>query len=481
MTDLETTLATLQTWADDPSLIADNARAKTLIAKIHREGGRAARHSARVTQRQRDRAKIEATGRVQNGATPSSNPDNQLERARVCPICRAPFSQLHHFYHAYCPPCAAFNWEKRHQSADLRGRIAIVTGGRIKIGFACALKLLRAGARVIVTTRFSADAERRYRSQSDYEVWRERLEIVTLDLKYLGQVERQCAHWRANFPHLDILINNAAQTIARPPQFYAHLLADETPPSDSDYDALTFADSSSNDSSPNDSSPDALTSAALNLNASAAPALSFGRLSPDKFTSKLATSEALAPQLSALSDFFPPNRFDADEQQIDLRPRNSWTARLGEVEALEAAQCYVVSALAPFVLTGELRDLMRRSPFERRFVVQASAMEGNFSRARKTARHPHTNMAKAALNMLVRTCAPDLQSDGIWCNAVDTGWITDENPHPTAADLRAHGFVPPLDVTDGAARLLDPIFDGLDETRAPFCGQFLKDYRAHDW
>ncbi|HEX8465260.1 MAG TPA: SDR family NAD(P)-dependent oxidoreductase [Abditibacterium sp.] len=428
MTDLEITLQTLQKWADDPSLIAEDARAKTLIAKIHREGARGAKKAGREARQARDRAKIEATGRVAHAApslralpAPPNEQNAELERARVCPTCRATFSQLHPFYHAYCPDCAAFNWEKRHQSGDLSGRIALLTGGRIKIGFECALKLLRCGARVIVTTRFARDAAQRYAAQSDFADWRHRLQIVALDLRFLGEIERFCAHLDAELPHLDILINNAAQTIARPPQFYAHLLQNE-------------------------------------------PAL-------------MAKSGAIE-RLDAL---FPPNQFDGDGQQLDLRAANSWTAHLGEIEALEAAQCYVVTALAPFVLTGQLRPLLKRSSFARRFVVQASAMEGNFSRGGKTTRHPHTNMAKAALNMMVRTSAPDLQRDEIWCNAVDTGWITDENPHSIASNLRQEGFVPPLDAIDGAARLLDPIFMGLDESLEPPCGQFLKDYRPHAW
>ena len=445
MSDLEITLQTLQRWAEDPSLIADNARAKTLIAKIHREGARGAKKIAREARRQRDRAKIGATGRALNQSTtphalpppepPHRADDVQLERARVCPICRAPFTRLHPFYHAYCPPCATFNWEKRHQSADLSGRIALVTGGRIKIGFECALKLLRCGARVIVTTRFARDATRRYAAQSDWAQWRDNLEIVALDLLNLGEVERWCGQWRADLPHLDVLINNAAQTVARPPQFYAHLRQEAE---------LLEAELPRNQ--PSEAAP----------------------CEPDP-------SAALA-----LDSFFPVGRLDADGQQLDLRPSNSWTAHLGEVAALEAAQCYVVGALAPFILTGELRALMTRSPHARRFVVQASAMEGNFSRASKTARHPHTNMTKAALNMLVRTAAPDLRRDGVYCNAVDTGWITDENPHPAADRARQNGWVPPLDAVDGAARLLDPIFAGLNACQ-PLCGHFLKDYRVHSW
>lgn len=156
-------------------------------------------------------------------------------------------------------------------------------------------------------------------------------------------------------------------------------------------------------------------------------------------------------------------------------------ARLGEVASREAGEAYLVNALAPFILCGRLRALLERSPFERRFIVCASAMEGQFARASKTSFHPHLNMAKAALNMLVRTGAADLKGSNIFLSAVDTGWITDENPHPKASRLRGRGFVPPLDCVDGAARLYDPIARGLNEPDEPLCGHFLKDYAPHPW
>jgi NAD(P)-dependent dehydrogenase (short-subunit alcohol dehydrogenase family) len=447
--DLEITLATLQRWADDPSLIDALPRAKTLVAKIHKQGNRAAKLGARTGKRDRDRQKRESTGLVasQNRpfdapALPVSNEPQQLERAATCAHCRAPFWELHPFYHSLCPSCAELNWTKRGQSADLRGRIALLTGGRIKIGFECALKMLRDGARVIVTTRFADDARRRFERQSDFDSWRERLEIHALDLRFLGEVEAFCAHLSQTLPHLDILIGNAAQTIKRPAAFYAHLLQE-----------AGFASSSNQ-----------LPLAREEPSPSPGPKL-----------------EKLEEDELSLAHYFPPSRLDRDEQQLDLRPRNSWTHTLGETSTREAAECYVVGALSSFVLAGQLRPLMKRSPHPRRFLVLASAMEGNFSRTGKTTRHPHTNMTKAALNMLVRTSAPDLKLDGIWCNAVDTGWITDENPHPLKARLRENGFIPPLDSLDGAARLLDPVYRGLDESEEPLWGHFLKDYEAHEW
>lgn len=449
--DLEITLATLQRWADDPSLIDSVPRAKTLVAKVHKEGSRAARLGARTEKRESDRRKRESTGLVAAQALPFDAPAlpvsseaQHLERGASCAQCRARFFELHPFYHSLCPSCARLNWTKRGQRADLRERVALVTGGRIKIGFECALKLLRDGARVVVTTRFARDAKRRFERQSDFDLWGQQLEIHALDLRFLGEVEAFCEHLNATLPHLDFLICNAAQTIKRPPAFYAHLLEEAG-------------------ASPRQLSP------GHSLNAAGLPSSS----------NRVERSEEDGSP--ALSRYFPPARLDRDEQQLDLRPRNSWTHTLGETSTLEAAECYLVGALSPFILAGHLRPLMKRSPHPRRFLVLASAMEGNFSRDSKTTRHPHTNMTKAALNMLVRTSAPDLKLDGIWCNAVDTGWITNENPHPTKERLREQGFVPPLDSVDGAARLLDPIYRGLIEAEEPLSGHFLKNYEPHEW
>jgi NAD(P)-dependent dehydrogenase (short-subunit alcohol dehydrogenase family) len=177
---------------------------------------------------------------------------------------------------------------------------------------------------------------------------------------------------------------------------------------------------------------------------------------------------------------FPAGELDADLQQRDLRGINSWRLKADEVPTVELLEVQLVNAIAPFILAARLRPAMRLSTRDAH-IVNVSAMEGQFYRAFKTDRHPHTNMAKAALNMLTRTSAADYVQDGIHMNSVDTGWITDEDPVEIAKKkTEQHGFHPPLDVVDGAARILDPIFDGALTGRHQW-GLFLKDYGRTPW
>ncbi len=367
-------------------------------------------------------------------------PAGTLRRDRFCYVCKERYRQVDADYHLLCPACAQENRTRRQDRCDLSGRTAIVTGGRVKIGFHTALKLLRDGAEVIVTTRFPRDAARRFAAVPDFDAWAHRLSVQGLDLLDPRAILEFVALAGRRLDGLDILVNNAAQTLYRPAAYHRQVREAETA-------ALT--------------GPAARV--AISAGSASAPA---------------AAGSLLFPAAGG-DPLFPAGQCDETGQQLDLRAVNSWVLHDRDVSPHEWLQVHVVNAFAPFLLTSRLRPLMAASRHQQRHVVQVSAMEGSFSRRGKTVRHPHTNMAKAALNMLVRTVAADYVRDGIHMNSVDTGWVTDERPHPGKTAQRAAGFRPPLDVVDGAARVYDPIVRG--RRGEPVSGLFLKDYRSVPW
>jgi NAD(P)-dependent dehydrogenase (short-subunit alcohol dehydrogenase family) len=422
------------------------------------------------------------------GAEPSPDPSGiPLREPRDCYVCKADYTTLHHFYDSMCPKCADFNYEKRFQTASLAGRVAVITGARLKIGYQAALMLLRAGARVVVTTRFPQDAALRYAREPNFRDWGDRLAIYGLDLRHSPSVEAFTRHLDQTLGRLDFLINNAAQTVRRPPGFYAHLLATEDVPhaalplhvqkllrAHEAFKAALLSGGAPGAGSPADA--DGSTWIAEWHAGKLLPApgvVASARLSQIPYRCDEVGAEDPA--------VFPVGRLDADLQQVDLRAMNSWRMRLADVPTAELLEVQLVNSIAPFILCSKLKPLMMRDPTGDKHIVNVSAMEGKFSRHTKTDKHPHTNMAKAALNMMTLTSARDYAKDGIFMNAVDTGWVTDEDPAEISArKQRERDFQPPLDIVDGAARVMDPIFSGLLTGKHAW-GCFLKDYFPTDW
>ncbi len=394
-----------------------------------------------------------------------------------CYICKSDFTRIHHFYDQLCPECAAFNYRKRGESADLRGRVALLTGGRVKIGYQTGIKLLRAGASVILTTRFPRDAAQRYAAEEDFENWEDRLEIYGLDLRHTPSVEAFCTHVGKSRDRLDFVINNACQTVRRPPEFYRHMMnLESTIHSElpghvqkllGPYEGLRGYN--------------LLPEGQPGLVGTKGPEVAGLTHAAELSQAALLPEELSDSELAAQADLFPQGRLDQDLQQVDLRQRNSWRLMLPEISSVELLETQLVNAVAPFVLNARLKPLMLRVGDRDKHIVNVSAVEGQFYRRFKTTRHPHTNMAKAALNMMTRTSAAEYHADGIHMNSVDTGWVTDEDPVQIAErKVSEHRFHPPLDIVDGAARILDPIMSGM-LTGKHLWGQFLKDYRPTDW
>ncbi len=471
--DLETTLRVLASMAEMDQEHPDFVTVRQATAKMFKAVKKERRLEKRAGIADADRSVIEATAtgapdRIDDEtrgipiatrlATPTAG---ELIKPRACYICKKPYTLVDAFYHQLCPDCAAMSHTKRDARTDLTGKRALLTGGRAKIGMYIALRLLRDGAHTTITTRFPRDAVRRFSSLPDSAEWIDRLKIVGIDLRDPAQVIGLAEDVAAAGP-LDILINNATQTVRRSPGAYQPLVdAELAPLPDGPLPELvTFGHT-------NDAHPQA-----LEKSVASHPILSAARVDLAK--------EAMTAGSSSLERLAAGTAIDAGGLLPDLDHVNSWTQHVQEVDPLEMLEVQLANTTAPFILISKLRPAMAASPARRKYVVNVSAMEGVFGRGYKGPGHPHTNMAKAAVNMLTRTSAREMfETDGILMTSVDTGWITDERPHPTKVRLAEEGFHAPLDLVDGAARVYDPIVRG--EAGDDVFGVFLKDYAPGSW
>ncbi|SCF16683.1 NAD(P)-dependent dehydrogenase, short-chain alcohol dehydrogenase family [Micromonospora coriariae] len=466
---LETCLSVFEALEALPSDHPDVVRVQRATAKLYKVIKQRRREERRDAIVAADRAVTAATatgapGRIddETQGIPLASPTagataGVLHNPRGCYVCKQRYREVDAFYHQLCPSCAALNRQRRDARTDLTGRRALLTGGRAKIGMYIALRLLRDGAHTTVTTRFPHDAVRRFAAMPDSADWLHRLRIVGIDLRDPAQVIALADSVAAQGP-LDILINNAAQTVRRSPGAYSQLVAAEAAalPEGPLPELITFAKSGGQSTPSLTAGPQ---STALTPHALTALALTSGSASPER----IAASTAI----------------DAGGLVPDLDSVNSWVQRVQEVDPVELLEVQLCNVTAPFVLVSRLRPAMAAAKARRKYVVNVSAMEGQFGRGYKGPGHPHTNMAKAALNMLTRTSAQEMLTDGILMTSVDTGWITDERPHPTKMRLADEGFHAPLDLVDGAARVYDPIVRG--EQGEDLYGCFLKDYAPCAW
>ncbi|OFX60858.1 MAG: hypothetical protein A2046_14635 [Bacteroidetes bacterium GWA2_30_7] len=387
---------------------------------------------------------------------------------KECYVCKKHDLIKHDFYDELCVECGELSFMKRNQTANLKGYTALVTGARIKIGYEASLKLLRSGAKVLITTRFPNDALLRYSREKDFNSWKEMLYIYTIDLRLLSSIESFIHFIKQEFNDINIIINNAAQTIRRPPIFYKHLLQNELTYKTKEINKILSSGNKDKDSK-------LISGVPLDLYNIIVP---FDK-AYNKIPAELTQIPLLKEDLDFDLNFFPKNVYDKDGQQEDRRPENSWSMNLSDINLIEFIEVLYINTVAPFLFNSKLRELLasKKTPS---YIINVSAMEGNFNREDKSIRHPHTNMAKAALNMMTRTSASDYAEDLIYMNSVDVGYITNEKPFPLDVDNNDRIYKMPLDEIDGAARICDPIFEGVNNKNYIY-GQFLKNFNSHPW
>ena len=451
----------------------DMVAARRATAGLYKLAKKFRRDEKRREEAEHDAAVIAATatgspGRIDDetqGLLPSSAATDRavagtLRQPQPCYVCKKDFTQVDWFYHQLCPECAILNHAKREARTDLTGRRALLTGGRAKIGMYIALRLLRDGADLTITTRFPKDAARRFAAMDDAADWLHRLTIVGIDLRDPAQVVALADEVASRGP-LDILINNAAQTVRRSPGSYSALADAEHRdlPGDPDVPTITFGRTSA-------AHPAMLAGSVTDLPSTAVAPGGVARA-------------ALTAAGASLERHLAGTAIDAGGLLPDEVDHNSWVANVEDVDPMELLEVQLCNSTAPFILLSRLRAALSSTSTGRSYVVNVSAMEGVFNRGYKGPGHPHTNMAKAAVNMLTRTSAGELAEHGVYMTSVDTGWITDERPHTTKIRLAQEGFHAPLDLVDGAARVYDPIVRGEDGELLFGC--FLKDYDRAQW
>lgn len=439
----EACLAVLTQLKDNPLQNPDNPIFAGLITKIHKNAKKELKKAVQEKDKASDVDLLKQAVIAKNALNKTTLFDHEedesvfytnFKKPQNCYSCNTLYDKMHSFYHRLCPECATLNYKYRSLKVNLKNRHVILTGGRVKVGYAAALKFLRSGANLLVTTRFPALALEQFKEEVDYEEWKERLVLYGLDLRDLKAVEGFVHYYKKEYDCLDVLVNNAAQTIQYPNSYYAPLIAQEQ----------ILLEKGANQCLIGNTTPVAEMQQDLNL-----------------FEGKDVTL----------------NRFG---QPVDFREKNSWNATLEEVSTYELLEVNLINHISPYLLIKSLTPLLKKSSFKEKFIINVSSSEGQFSYQNKTLYHPHTNMTKAALNMLTRTSGLAYSKEDIYMNAVDVGWVSTGAKESKRERQFEAGYIPPLDSVDAAARILHPIQEAL-LGKQYFSGVLLKNFNVVDW
>ena len=407
-----------------------------------------------------------------------------------CYICkkRLFLDNIHKFYGNLCTKCGDYNYSFRTMELDFSGRIAIVTGGRIKIGYYIATKLLSYGCKVLITTRFPKDALLKFKEHPDYEKWEKNLIIYPVDFRLFESVAKFINFVNENFPHLDILINNAAQTIRKTSTFYKYLLPTELKELEKeDEKKIIKIDYMNIQNIQNEIKEENKTENNIINNEIQNNLISIINKKENEYSESLPLS-VIASQMKIMKEKNQPiiDKIGNDGQPYDFSEgKNSWNLEFDEIPFEEFIEVQRINAWVPYILCVKLKPLMLKSPFPDKYIVNVTAVEGIFNHFKRTT-HVHTNMAKAALNMFTRTCGKYLKKDGIYMTCVDTGWVSPMNEMNKILDENEKKVFEeefnniPLDELDGAMRVLHPIIEGI-KNKNYLNGILLKDYAKSEW
>ena len=420
------------------------------------------------------------------------NQTNEKQKVifKNCYICKDKLglNNIHSFYGNLCKKCGEYNYSFRTMKLDFTGRIAIVTGGRVKIGYYIATKLLSYGAKVLITSRFPKDTLFKYQKDPEYEKWKDNLIIYPIDFRIFESTIKLVKFINDNFPHVDILINNAAQTIRRTASYYKYLLPIETKNLNQEDDKkiikndyinlqkqLKQGESNINPNSPSSKKDEQNSLISLMGNKS-------------KEYQEILPLSVIASQIRIMEEKSQPHVtvMGGDGQPYDFsKGKNSWNFEFDEIPFQEFTEVQIINTWTPYYLCVKLKPLMMASPFSDKYIVNVTSVEGIFNHFKRSS-HVHTNMAKAALNMFTRTCGSYLKDLGIYMTCVDTGWVSPMNEMNSLLDQNKKNsyeneFINvPLDELDGAMRVLHPIIEGIKNKNYLF-GILLKDYIKSPW